>query len=953
MHALPNPAFPPSIHRLLFLLGALFALAVPGSWEAGAASFTSGGPITIPNLGATRTATPYPSTVVASGIAAGSITSVKVTLNNLTHPRPDDLQMVLVAPPAWGAKLVFLSDGGGAGTPVANATITFDDAAASVMPDAGPLASNSAYSFKPSCYDAQNNIATEFPGVTINAATEAAGPGQGRSATFTSVFGGAHDPNGTWSLYVTDDVATTDNASFASWTLEITTSPTTVGTTTVLASSANPSTTGGSVTFTATVKKQTDSTAVTSGTVTFREGGTILSLNVAVNGSGVATYQTSGLTEGDHQIVADYNPGTGFLASTGSLNQRVDNATVRTGNTFANLGSLTLSTATGAASVFPSKVFVSGLSGSISKLTLSITNLSINSPDDLELLLVGPGGQNFIVLGDAGGTGVAVNGIILTFDDTAASQVADTTPPASGTYKPSSYNTSSLPSPAPAAPYSQAAPQGSSTFATVFAGAAPNGTWRLFAYDDVTGSGGTIAGGWALTFTTTSDAATTTTVSSTPNPSLLGATATFQATVTSGGSPVTSGTVTFREGTTTLAAGVAVDGTGVATFSTAALTEGTHGISADYNGSPGLFNLSSGSASHRVDRATVVVGSRFCNPGPITIAAVSPSTADVYPSHVTVSGFAGTTTSVIVDLKGLSIDRPDDLELLLVDPTGAAFVLIGDAGGTGSAVAGIDLVLRDDTANFVPDTGPLVGGTYKPTNWGSTATTFPGPAPGPPYNQPGPGAGVATLASVFNGRNPSGQWSLYAMDDVGGGGALISGGWCLTFDTQEPPVANPDIVFRDQNRSVKVPVATLLGNDTDADGTTPSLVGVSASSAKGAAVHVVGSWVSYEAVVGNNTEDSFTYTITDAATTVTGTVTVLVQRPDTQTSNLFIYVAGTDVVLALSGIPGRQYQFQYTGNLTPPVDWTNLGPPVTVGSSGKALIVDPAPPFRVYRAIEP
>jgi hypothetical protein len=86
-------------------------------------------------------------------------------------------------------------------------------------------------------------------------------------------------------------------------------------------------------------------------------------------------------------------------------------------------------------------------------------------------------------------------------------------------------------------------------------------------------------------------AATTTTVSSAPNPSNFGQSVTFTATVTSG-SGVPAGTVTFTEGANTLASNVAVDGAGHAAFSTTTLAVGSHTITATFTGATGWPNSS-------------------------------------------------------------------------------------------------------------------------------------------------------------------------------------------------------------------------------------------------------------------------------------------------------------------------------------------------------------------------
>jgi len=92
-------------------------------------------------------------------------------------------------------------------------------------------------------------------------------------------------------------------------------------------------------------------------------------------------------------------------------------------------------------------------------------------------------------------------------------------------------------------------------------------------------------------------AATTTTLTSTPNPSQTGQTVKFTAMVTGqyGGTP--TGTVTFKDGSTVLAQ-VTLSG-GVARFKTSTLSTGKHKISANYGGDAN-FRLSSGSVTQIV-----------------------------------------------------------------------------------------------------------------------------------------------------------------------------------------------------------------------------------------------------------------------------------------------------------------------------------------------------------------
>jgi hypothetical protein len=91
-------------------------------------------------------------------------------------------------------------------------------------------------------------------------------------------------------------------------------------TTTVLASSQNPSTVGQSVTFTASVAPELSGTV--KGTVTFYDGTTALK-TVTLSG-GAATFTTSTLASGSHTITATYNGSSSFTGSSASLTQTVN-----------------------------------------------------------------------------------------------------------------------------------------------------------------------------------------------------------------------------------------------------------------------------------------------------------------------------------------------------------------------------------------------------------------------------------------------------------------------------------------------------------------------------------------------------------------------------------------------------------------------------------------------------
>src|SRR5262245_18115077 len=142
-------------------------------------TFTNPAAITIPDA---STASPYPSTIVVSGMA-GTVTKATVTLNGLSHNAGRDLYMLLVAPN--GVNALLMSDVGG--PTIGSVTLALDDAAATLLLTLGTLTSGT---FRPANFDSSDSFPAPAPAPS------------GGSAL--SVFNGLN-PNGTWSLYVVDD----------------------------------------------------------------------------------------------------------------------------------------------------------------------------------------------------------------------------------------------------------------------------------------------------------------------------------------------------------------------------------------------------------------------------------------------------------------------------------------------------------------------------------------------------------------------------------------------------------------------------------------------------------------------------------------------------------------------------------------------------------------------------
>ncbi|MGA1794649.1 MAG: DUF2341 domain-containing protein [bacterium] len=145
----------------------------------------------------------------------------------------------------------------------------------------------------------------------------------------------------------------------------------------------------------------------------------------------------------------------------------------------------------GAATPYPSTITVPSTSGTVTKVMVKFIGLSHTWPDDIDILLEGPGGQTIMLMSDQGGGG-AVSGVTLTFDDNATEDIPDGVGVVSGMYKPcETTQGDTLPSPAPSSPYT-------GTQLSVFNGVAPQGDWDLYVIDDAGGDSGSISGGWEL-----------------------------------------------------------------------------------------------------------------------------------------------------------------------------------------------------------------------------------------------------------------------------------------------------------------------------------------------------------------------------------------------------------------------------------------------------------------------
>lgn len=165
------------------------------------------------------------------------------------------------------------------------------------------------------------------------------------------------------------------------------------------------------------------------------------------------------------------------------------------------------------------------------------------------------------------------------------------------------------------------------------------------------------------------------------------------------------------------------------------------------------------------------------SPAPGVVGTASP-----YPSPVTVSGVTGTVTKVKAAVFQLSHQLTDDIDMVLVGPTGAKVMLMSDAGGDAPAT-NVNITFDDAAAASVPDNTPLVSGTFKPADYPGQdqCPTEPNPDTFPP---PGPGNGpFPTTLSTFNSLDPNGTWNLYVVDDCNVDTGSIAQGWAVDITT--------------------------------------------------------------------------------------------------------------------------------------------------------------------------
>lgn len=143
----------------------------------------------------------------------------------------------------------------------------------------------------------------------------------------------------------------------------------------------------------------------------------------------------------------------------------------------------------GPAVPYPATIPISGLTGLVNRVAVSLNGLSHTFPNDLSIMLVSPTDFGVILMSSAASG--AINGVNLAFAPEAAFNLPTSGTITNGLYRPTSPSLAvALPPPAPGV-------FDRSTNLLSFNGANPNGAWRLFVVDQLALDEGSLRG-WSL-----------------------------------------------------------------------------------------------------------------------------------------------------------------------------------------------------------------------------------------------------------------------------------------------------------------------------------------------------------------------------------------------------------------------------------------------------------------------
>lgn len=172
-----------------------------------------------------------------------------------------------------------------------------------------------------------------------------------------------------------------------------------------------------------------------------------------------------------------------------------------------------------------------------------------------------------------------------------------------------------------------------------------------------------------------------------------------------------------------------------------------------------------------------------------------------------------------------------------------------------------------------------------------------------------------------------------------------------------PPVAAPDLFRVPAGQSVKLPIASILQNDSDPDGDDFAITTFSLTTRKGIPISHVGNLL-FLSLPDSAQDDNFEYSVEDVyGATTTGTVELMVEaktpRMDLVATIERMQEDPSLFRIVFNGIPGIRYRIEYADSFSVSANWATLGF-ATADSSGQVSYIDkPGIQSRFYRLAYP